>query len=67
VNQETCAEEMSEALTRLVADRAELRRLSEAAAARKRTWDMAAAPLVDRLEAEIKRARKGFRCKFRTW
>jgi glycosyltransferase involved in cell wall biosynthesis len=60
VNQETCAEEMSEALARLVADRAELRRMSEAAAASERTWDMTAAPLIDRLEAEVARVRKRF-------
>ncbi len=60
VDQENCVEEMSEALMRLMMDRAELRRMSEAAAARQRCWDMTAAPLIDRLENEVARARKRF-------
>jgi glycosyltransferase involved in cell wall biosynthesis len=58
VSQENCVEEMSSALIRFVKDRAELRQMSEAAAARARTWDMTAAPLIDRIEAEVTRSRK---------
>lgn len=51
---------MSEALIRLVGDRAEVCRMSEAAASRERTWDKAAAPLIDRLDMEVAKARKRF-------
>jgi glycosyltransferase involved in cell wall biosynthesis len=58
VSADNCVEEMSEALMWALANRAELCRMSEATSARIRTWDMAAATLMERLESLVALSRK---------